>query len=587
MALPRIRIDVDADTADAEAGLSRVRGGLQEMGNQADRTSRQTDRLNTRIRATGRDSRVFARGIQNIAYQMGDFATQVGAGTSASIALGQQLPQVFVGMGATGAVIGLVAAVAIPLARAFGQIGTNAETMNTILGTTRPLFEAIGSAISFVKDAGIAMAESIINNLDRIVIIALTAATAFGVRLVAGFVAAQVAAFSLSGALLFLRGALIRTGIGALIVGVGELVYQFTRLAQAAGGVGEAFSILGSLAVEVFGRIVSALQLVGEGFNNVAVIMEGAFMTAIGIVKSAFEDMINGMITGINAVGSAMDSLSGGRLGFSPIGGVDFGGSETESMGRNAMAIGRENLGYVAEDLGALLNSPLEGVQRIRDLLASIRDEGITLPDLLGVGAGAEEGGGGGGGGSARDRLDEELTAQEQRIAEHFNRVKALTVGGLSDKLGAWGDYFNNLASLTGTNNRRLLALGQAFRAAQALMDAWSAYTQVLADPSFVGRPFARLAAAGQVLAAGIGAVNAIRGVFAGGEGGGGSGGGSGGGGSGAAQAMAAEPLRTQNVVVDLVGANQRQVDQFQQFADTFNEARRQGLLTNVTVRGV
>jgi hypothetical protein len=587
MALPRIRIDVDADTADAEAGLSRVRGGLQEMGNQADRTSRQTDRLNTRIRATGRDSRVFARGIQNIAYQMGDFATQVGAGTSASIALGQQLPQIFVGMGATGAVIGLVAAVAIPLARAFGQIGTNAETMNTILGTTRPLFEAIGSAISFVKDAGIAMAESIINNLDRIVIIALTAATAFGVRLVAGFVAAQVAAFSLSGALLFLRGALIRTGIGALIVGVGELVYQFTRLAQAAGGVGEAFSILGSLAVEVFGRIVSALQLVGEGFNNVAVIMEGAFMTAIGIVKSAFEDMINGMITGINAVGSAMDSLSGGRLGFSPIGGVDFGGSETESMGRNAMAIGRENLGYVAEDLGALLNSPLEGVQRIRDLLASIRDEGITLPDLLGVGAGAEEGGGGGGGGSARDRLDEELTAQEQRIAEHFNRVKALTVGGLSDKLGAWGDYFNNLASLTGTNNRRLLALGQAFRAAQALMDAWSAYTQVLADPSFVGRPFARLAAAGQVLAAGIGAVNAIRGVFAGGEGGGGSGGGSGGGGSGAAQAMAAEPLRTQNVVVDLVGANQRQVDQFQQFADTFNEARRQGLLTNVTVRGV
>ena len=54
--------------------------------------------------------------------------------------------------------------------------------------------------------------------------------------------------------LVFLRGALIRTGIGALIVGAGELVYQFTRLVSGAGGFGEAMSLLKDLAVEVWER---------------------------------------------------------------------------------------------------------------------------------------------------------------------------------------------------------------------------------------------------------------------------------------------------------------------------------------------
>ena len=58
-------------------------------------------------------------------------------------------------------------------------------------------------------------------------------------RWVAGLVAAAVSVRSLATALVVLRGALIRTGIGALIVGAGELVYQFGRLVAGAGGFGE------------------------------------------------------------------------------------------------------------------------------------------------------------------------------------------------------------------------------------------------------------------------------------------------------------------------------------------------------------
>tara|TARA_R110002049_G_scaffold23545_10_gene83645 strand:- start:35503 stop:37788 length:2286 start_codon:yes stop_codon:yes gene_type:complete len=62
-------------------------------------------------------------GIQNVAYQVGDFAVQVGAGTSASMALGQQLPQLLGGFGVMGAVMGAVVAVGVPLVRTLLDTG--------------------------------------------------------------------------------------------------------------------------------------------------------------------------------------------------------------------------------------------------------------------------------------------------------------------------------------------------------------------------------------------------------------------------------------------------------------------------------
>jgi len=86
-------------------------------------------------------------------------------------------------------------------------------------------------------------------------------------------------------------------------------------------------------------------------------------------------------------------------------------------------------------------------------------------------------------------------------------------------------------------------------------------------------------ATAAGVIAKGMGFIAAINGA--------GSGGGGGGGGASAAQAAQAAPAQSQNVIIDLIGATGMQVDQFQQFADVFNESVRQGLMTNVTVRGI
>lgn len=94
------------------------------------------ERLNAEYRrATGGAQRLagatrgMGGGIQNVAYQIGDFAVQVGAGTSASVALGQQLPQLLGGFGALGAVLGAIVAVGVPVAASFLSSGEAAQDL--------------------------------------------------------------------------------------------------------------------------------------------------------------------------------------------------------------------------------------------------------------------------------------------------------------------------------------------------------------------------------------------------------------------------------------------------------------------------
>ena len=67
-------------------------------------------------------------GMQNVGYQMQDLAVQIGSGTSAFRALGQQLPQLLSGFGPMGILLGTVSAVALPLAGAMFGLGNATET---------------------------------------------------------------------------------------------------------------------------------------------------------------------------------------------------------------------------------------------------------------------------------------------------------------------------------------------------------------------------------------------------------------------------------------------------------------------------
>ena len=77
---------------------------------------------------------------------------------------------------------------------------------------------------------------------------------------VLGFGLATAATLKTVGALKVLKGALVRTGIGALIVGAGELVYWFGRLVTGAGGFGDAMGLLKDLASDVWNKVSLSAQ---------------------------------------------------------------------------------------------------------------------------------------------------------------------------------------------------------------------------------------------------------------------------------------------------------------------------------------
>lgn len=168
------------------------------------------------------------------------------------------------------------------------------------LGLTNRLTAAVAPALETVANALADMARgtgpiggaitAVFDNLGRLATYAATFAAFMAGRWVAGLAVAALSVRGLATALVFLRGALIRTGIGALIVGVGELVYQFSRLVTRVGGVGEAFQLLGDLAKEVWSRIGLSLD---AAFANMAAGWEG--LKAAGL--SALEGTIAGVVS--------------------------------------------------------------------------------------------------------------------------------------------------------------------------------------------------------------------------------------------------------------------------------------------------
>jgi len=93
------------------------------------------------------------------------------------------------------------------------------------------------------------------NNVEQIIAYAAAAATIYGVTFVGGLIAAAGATGILSAAMVVLRAAIIGTGIGLLIVALGQAFLLFGDLINITGSIGEAWAALGPVASEVWDRI--------------------------------------------------------------------------------------------------------------------------------------------------------------------------------------------------------------------------------------------------------------------------------------------------------------------------------------------
>jgi len=609
MALPKVEVEITADTKRAEAGFDRVEKGMAGVGAAADRASSRTDRLGTTLnRNTGRSS-AFGRGIQNASFQLGDFATQVGAGTSASIALGQQLPQLLGGFGIMGAVLGAVVAVAVPLARAFQGLAGDSENLERALGTLSPAAGAIADAFQRLRDMGVQMAEIIINNLDRILITAGAVATFFAVKWVAAFAKARIATITLKGAFNGLKAAMLRFLPTAVFIAIGELIFQFSRLVKAAGGMGKALGLIGDVFVEVWDRMKQGVSLLGEMFEGVGMLITGAFQSAFGAVATAFNDYVmTPIVKGFNTLIDAANSF-----------GANFTRLEMPSLGEGIsdegqynMEGGRAVIGSAAGSLGEALTAPFQSVQKIRDLLAGMKEEGLSLPDILGVGGGEEgAGGGGGGGGGGQDRdaspLVQGLANAREQLEMWYAEMKEMLESASEDELSAIGGYNEaklrleeeyqrrlkqikqqgasaeiqtvigagqQILQAMGQTNKKALQIAAAFGAAKALVNTMEGASKELAKGGLAG-----IAKAAAVIAAGMSFVNSIRSIGSSGATGGAmvAGASAAGVAGSTAPAAPAQPEVSRSVAIRLEGGDMFSRDQVLRLINEINESIEDG----------
>lgn len=360
------------------------------------------------------------RAVQQFGFQMSDFAIQVAGGQSAMLAFTQQGGQMLQFFGPAGAIAAAFLAVFGSLAIAFQRSGKALSDLTPIMGVLGDDFAAIGRVLTQVKELMIDFANLVINNMDRIIITATLLVGIMAGRWVVAFVRARLATFTLVGALTALRGALIRTGISALIVGAGELVYQFTRLVRGAGGFGNAMEILGNVAKEVWERMGEAVEIMqlrssasfnrtkGRFYQNIQGMMDNvewfvnraigahvgfanAVRAAVGVLPAVFrhiaaqamDGMIDKIETGLAGIVNAFNTIlpegmqipapdlsewRSGVTGEAPSIGEAAANAFNEGFGRTY--VGNGVAGGPLGDLGEILEQGAETTDRLADAMS-------------------------------------------------------------------------------------------------------------------------------------------------------------------------------------------------------------------------
>ena len=182
---------------------------------------------------------------------------------------------------------------------------------NQLAVAAAPALEAVADAMAALASRTGPLGMAISGLFDQIGRLSTYAASFAGFmagRWVAGLAAAALSVRGLATALVVLRGALIRTGIGALIVGARELVYQFTKLVKGAGGFGNAMALMGDLARAVWEGIkVTALSF-ADDFRAMQSEIEAIWTRLMAFLVGKWADFLGMIAPTFNKVAEEIGS---------------------------------------------------------------------------------------------------------------------------------------------------------------------------------------------------------------------------------------------------------------------------------------
>ena len=131
-----------------------------------------------------------------------------------------------------------------------------------------------------------------------------------------------------------------------------------------------------------------------------------------------------------------------------------------------------------------------------------------------------------------------------------MERLRALGADTNNQRLSDMAGFFGGMAELARSGGERTLKISQGLAAVQGVINSYLAFTEVLKDPAYIGRPWARFGAAASALASGLAAVRSIKSASSAGGGGGVP---SGSGGSASAPAQQSAPETPLRVTLDTI----------------------------------
>lgn len=463
--------------------------------------------------------------IQNASYQVGDFAVQIASGTAASRALAQQLPQLLGGFGMFGAVAGAAAAIGgalVPMlfgageaAKSFKENLDAAEATLSKMKETAAMFSAEGLTALKEKYGEV--------NLELVNFLELQAQ-----------IAKLDAMDATRDALAALKAELNGDWFGSGVKKELEDLFGLTLV--------QANNLYATM------RKISDARTFDEQLSAVIGLRQGILDATGGIEKMDSKQLAfyRKVLDSENALRQLAAAAPGAGWLAAAIG-------QAETLaGKLWDAVAAKAELQIGVEKDAAGNPVIEGTQNTKPRRAPSGEGGIdwgTAPE--------RKGGGGGGGKKGEDYaakleqfnqglmteaemelaqyqtrqeqlqgfLDRKLLTQEEYNAkleqlqqQHSDRMAAIDVYRYGDGLQKAGAFLGDMASALQGGNDKMQKIAAKFAAVETLINAWRAYSQTLADPTL---PFwAKIPAAMKVLAAGFGAVNAIKG---GGGGGGGA----------------------------------------------------------------
>lgn len=287
--------------------------------------------------------------------------------------------------------------------------------------------------------------DGLADNVLRLTTYLAVAVTGFGVRYVAALVAAKLATLAAGGAMVFLRGALIRTGIGAAVVIAGEMVYQFSRLVSGAGGFGAALSLLKDVAGEVWDRMMLGASSLGASLSATWDGIKGGFYSMLAALQERWSIFLRGLAGSVKGA-PGMDALALKLHGASVE--ARSGSYETGLLAENYSASAAS--GHARADaLAQAADAPLKSLEALRAALKANKDEtegGKTAADRLRESLGNLGSTGAGGVKPVKDEV-EQLSEGMQSVQSSAKSAFAGLVTGAKSAKEALADMLSSVAT--------------------------------------------------------------------------------------------------------------------------------------------